>query len=235
MRCSCRRIAGRARTGATGFSRRSTPSSWPASTRTKVAGKPSTCRASPTRICPRSGRLRLTRGILEALLPHQPRLLIQTRGPLVVRDRDLLQRFQAVRVNVSVPTDDETVRQAFEPKAPPLEQRWQALATLRAAGIPVAICVTPLLPLGDVPAFAARLLAFGPRCWSCRISTTAAAALAPTRDRAARQLLAERGWSPEAYQQLLELLRRRTVFEGESGFFPPGRFPLQPQAASGIS
>jgi len=40
------------------------------------------------------------------------------------------------------------VRQAFEPKAPPLEQRWRALEELRAAGIPVGICVTPLLPRG---------------------------------------------------------------------------------------
>src|SRR2546421_9498089 len=31
----------------------------------------------------------LTRAILEELVPHQPRLLVQTRGPLVVRDVDL--------------------------------------------------------------------------------------------------------------------------------------------------
>ena len=42
--------------------------------------------------------LRLTRGILEALLPHQPRLLVQTRGPLVTRDLDLLRQFRSVRV-----------------------------------------------------------------------------------------------------------------------------------------
>ena len=47
----------------------------------------------------------LTRGILEAVLPHQPRLVVQTRGPLVVRDIDLLNQLSAVRVNVSLPTD----------------------------------------------------------------------------------------------------------------------------------
>src|SRR5947199_1699612 len=52
----------------------------------------------------------LTRGILEALLPHEPRLGIQTRGPLVVRDIDLLRQFAAVRVNLSIPTDSEAVR-----------------------------------------------------------------------------------------------------------------------------
>src|SRR5262249_25477263 len=36
--------------------------------------------------------LQLTRGILETLIRHQPRLLVQTRGPLVTRDLDLLRQ-----------------------------------------------------------------------------------------------------------------------------------------------
>src|SRR5262249_20493696 len=60
--------------------------------------------------------LMLTRGILEAMVPHQPRLVVQTRGPLVVRDIDLLKQFRSLRVNVSIPTDSERVRQQFEPK-----------------------------------------------------------------------------------------------------------------------
>src|SRR5947208_6629065 len=71
---------------------------------------------------PAERTLGLTRGILEVLVPHQPRLLIQTRGPLVVRDLDLLTRFQSVRINLSIPTDSEDVRRVFEPKAPPLER-----------------------------------------------------------------------------------------------------------------
>src|ERR1700704_5683506 len=64
--------------------------------------------------------LRLTRGILQALLPHPPRLLVQPRGPMVPRDIDLLRRFERVRVNMSIPTDSERVWKAFEPKSPPL-------------------------------------------------------------------------------------------------------------------
>src|SRR5438309_2371524 len=111
---------------------------------------------------PAERSLGLTRGILEALLPHQPRLVVQTRGPLVARDADLLRQFAAVRVNVSVPTDCEDVRRAFEPKAPPLEARWTALERLRTAGVPVGVCLTPLLPLADLEAFARRLAAFRP-------------------------------------------------------------------------
>src|SRR4051794_21871181 len=111
---------------------------------------------------PAERSLRLTRGILEALVAYQPRVLIQTRGPLVVRDLDVLRQFRAVRVNISIPTDSETVRRAVEPKAPPLEQRWEALARVRAAGVPIGVCVTPLLPLEDEDAFVERLVAFRP-------------------------------------------------------------------------
>src|SRR5205823_14837701 len=111
---------------------------------------------------PAERSLCLTRGILEELVPFQPRLLIQTRGPLVVRDADVLRRFRSVRVNLSIPTDSEAVRQAFEPKAPPLERRWQALEMLRAEGLPVGVCVTPTLPLEDAAAFVRRVAAFRP-------------------------------------------------------------------------
>jgi hypothetical protein len=41
---------------------------------------------------------------------------------------------------------------------------------------------------------------------------------------AARRLLGERGWSLEDYQGCVQAMRkRRRVYEGEEGFFPPGR------------
>src|SRR5262249_61406642 len=90
--------------------------------------------------------LRLTRGILESLLPYQPRILIQTRGPLLVRDLDVIRQFVSARVNMSIPTDSEAVRVVFEPKAPPLEKRWQALAQIKAAGSSGGIRFTPIRP-----------------------------------------------------------------------------------------
>ena len=80
---------------------------------------------------PAERSLFLTRGILEALLPYQPRLVVQTRSPLVLRDIDLLQQFRRVRVNLSIPTDSDEVWRAFEPKSPPLARRWQAAEELR--------------------------------------------------------------------------------------------------------
>src|SRR5437588_1930091 len=123
----------------------------------KVAGQAVYLSSVTDPYLPAERSLQLTRGILEALLPHQPRLLVQTRGPLVVRDLDLLRQFRAVRVNVSIPTDSEEVRRAFEPKATPLEKRWEAVAAVRAAGVPVGVCVTPMLPLENPAAFVGRL------------------------------------------------------------------------------
>src|SRR5438552_12421231 len=94
----------------------------------KVAGQALYLSSVTDPYLPAERSLFLTRGILEALVPHQPRLLVQTRGPLVVRDIDVLSRFDHVRVNLSIPTDSETVRGAFEPQAPPLERRWAAAA-----------------------------------------------------------------------------------------------------------
>src|SRR5207245_739664 len=108
----------------------------------KVAGQAVYLSSVTDPYLPAERSLELTRGILEILSTHQPRLLVQTRGPLVARDLDLLRQFRAVRVNMSIPTDSEQVRQAFEPKAPPLAKRWQALADIRAAGVPAGICVT---------------------------------------------------------------------------------------------
>jgi DNA repair photolyase len=167
-------------------------------------------------------RLGLTRGILEALVPHQPRLLVQTRGPLVVRDIDVLKQFRLVRVNMSIPTDSEAVRRAFEPKAPPLEKRWEALAQVKASGLPVGVCVTPMLPLEAPEAFAARLAAFAPDVLVTQHFHDSGGGFSADTGEEARRILAERGWTEDDYNSCLERLRRTLdVYEGEAGFFPP--------------
>lgn len=172
---------------------------------------------------PAERSLFLTRGILEALVPHQPRLLMQTRGPLVVRDIDVLQNFDKVRINVSIPTDSETIRQVFEPKAPPLERRWQAAEELRAAGLAVGLCLTPLLPLADPATFAERVLAFRPDVLVIQDFHDAGGRFGADTADEARRLLAESGWSEADYRAFSEQLGKHgtRVYEGEAGFFPP--------------
>jgi DNA repair photolyase len=176
---------------------------------------------------PAERSLMLMRGILEVLVPHQPRLVVQTRGPLVMRDIDVLQQFRSLRVNISLPTDSEAVRQAFEPKAPPLERRWEALQELKAAGLTVGVCVTPMLPLEDPEAFAERLAEFAPAVLVTQDFHDADGGFGADTADAARHLLRQRQWTPADYRRSVELMRRRMpVYEAEQGFFPPPKTPL---------
>ena len=188
----------------------------------KVAGQALYLSSVTDPYLPAERSLELTRGILEVLLPHQPRLLVQTRGPLVVRDLDLLGQFRSVRVNMSIPTDSEAVRQAFEPKAPPLERRWEAIARVKAAGVPVGICVTPMLPLEDPEAFVERLVRFAPDVLVTQHFHDSGGGFGADTGAAARRLLVERRWTEDDYHGVVALLRRRTTaYEAEAGFFPP--------------
>jgi DNA repair photolyase len=188
----------------------------------KVAGQAVYMSSVTDPYLPAERGLQLTRGILQELLPHQPRLLIQTRGPLVVRDLDLLRQFCSIQVNMSIPTDSEEVRQAFEPKAPPLERRWQAIDQVRAAGVAVGICVTPMLPLADPPAFVRRLTQFQPDVLVVQDFHDSGGGFGADTGVEARRLLADGRWTAADYRRVFEQLRQiGQVYEGEKGFFPP--------------
>jgi DNA repair photolyase len=188
----------------------------------KVAGQALYLSSVTDPYVPVERSLCLTRGILEALVEHQPRLLVQTRGPLVIRDIDVLKQFHSVRVNMSIPTDSEEVRQVFEPKAPPLERRWQALAEVKAAGIPVGICVTPMLPLADPEAFVRRLVEFAPDVLVTQDFHDSHGAFGADTGEEAWQRRQQFAWSAVDYRRCRDLLRQHlTVHEAEAGFFPP--------------
>jgi len=105
---------------------------------------------------PAEGRYRLTRGCLEVLARARTPLSLITRGPMVVRDVDVLQeasRRAAVDVNFSIPTLDEEIWRKTEPGTAPPRQRLRALRTLVDAGIKAGVGMAPLLPgLSDRPA-----------------------------------------------------------------------------------
>lgn len=104
---------------------------------------------------PAEGWYRLTRACLVALGDARTPLSLITRGPLVVRDVDVLQaaaRRAAVDVNFSIPTLDETVWRRTEPGTAPPRQRLRALRALVDAGIRAGVGLAPILPgLSDRP------------------------------------------------------------------------------------
>ncbi|MFC5467210.1 radical SAM protein [Cohnella suwonensis] len=105
----------------------------------------------------------VTRALLGEMAEEPPTfVLLQTRSPLVARDIDALSRLgDRVRVSMTVETDEEEVRRAFSPSAPPLAAKWRALRQLREAGIDTQIAVSPILP--HSPTFAEKLAAAASR------------------------------------------------------------------------
>ena len=104
---------------------------------------------------PAEGRYRLTRGCIEALGSAATPFSIITRGPLIVRDADVLAeaaRRAKVSVTFSVPTLDDEVWRKTEPGTAHPRQRLRALKTLVDAGVQASVGMAPLLPgISDRP------------------------------------------------------------------------------------
>jgi len=148
------------------------------------------------------------------------RVLLHTRSPLVLGDLELLRAFGGrLSVGFSIPTDDDTVRQAVEPKAPPIPSRWAAVERLARAGVAVTVAATPLMAMQDPAVFARRALASG-ACGAW------AGGLRLLRGDPFRDLLARNGWlhilDPDYLQEVRAALQ---------GAFPPGAAPARRRAA----
>ena len=104
---------------------------------------------------PAEGRYRLTRACLIALAQFRTPASLITRGPMVIRDIDVLQtlaRSAGAQVNFSVPTLDRDVWRRTEPGTAPPHQRLRALKALVNAGIEAGVGVAPILPgISDRP------------------------------------------------------------------------------------
>lgn len=116
---------------------------------------------------PLEASYRLTRRCLEVCLDAANPVGMVTKSALVRRDADLLaalHRVAGVRVYVSAAFLDPEVARALEPGAPSLERRFDAMAHLSAAGVPVGLALAPIVPGlndRDVPALLARARAAG--------------------------------------------------------------------------
>jgi DNA repair photolyase len=111
---------------------------------------------------PAEGRYRLTRACIRAFAAARNPFSIVTRGPLIVRDVDVLQeaaRRADVHVSFSIPTLDLDVWRRTEPGTAPPRQRLRALRTLVEAGVDAGVGMAPILPgLSDAPAQLAEVV-----------------------------------------------------------------------------
>src|SRR5579864_811209 len=93
---------------------------------------------------------RLMPSILDELLDQPPKIfVVQTRGPLILRDLDQLiklSRCTSLRVSFSVTTNRENVRKLYEPHCATIDQRLDTVRRLQDAGIRTYATLAPLLP-----------------------------------------------------------------------------------------
>jgi len=90
----------------------------------------------------------LTRRCLAILAEARFPVNIQTKMTLVLRDLDVIERFDEIEVGMTLTTDDERIAGMFEPGASPVGERIAALEKIHSRGIRTFAFVGPLLPGG---------------------------------------------------------------------------------------
>jgi len=98
---------------------------------------------------PLEKKYKLTGRCLEILIENCWPVTVQTKSPLVLRDLDILKRSADAEVGFTITTGDENVRRIFEPGAPPIAKRIEALGMLHREGIKTFAMIAPLLPKAE--------------------------------------------------------------------------------------
>lgn len=109
----------------------------------------------------------VTRALLEEMVEHPPDVLqLQTRGPLITRDIDVLVKLKeqcTVLVSMTIETDREDMKRIFAPSAPGIRMRLKALKEVHDAGITTQASISPVLPF--TPEFPKALQGIVDRIW----------------------------------------------------------------------
>ncbi|MDR0498430.1 MAG: radical SAM protein [Holophagales bacterium] len=139
---------------------------------------------------PLEKEFRLSRRCLKVMLEcSSAKLVIHTRSSLILQDIDLLKEFGSrLRVGISIPTDDDMVRQIIEPHASAIPIRWTMAERLSAAGIHVNISVTPMFPMQNTAAFVRR-------CANCGAKGSWAGHIRLIKSDPFRAVLEKYGWT----------------------------------------
>jgi DNA repair photolyase len=98
---------------------------------------------------PIEGTYKLSRGVLEALRDAASPVGIVTKGPMIVRDKDVLldlSKRTTCRVHISIPTVDEEAWEKLEPGVAHPGQRLRAVRELVDAGIDCGVLMAPIVP-----------------------------------------------------------------------------------------
>ena len=159
---------------------------------------------------PAEGRYRLTRACLEELAAASNPFSLITRGPMIVRDVDVLTeaaRRADVAVTFSIPTLDEEVWRKTEPSTAHPRQRLRALSRLVDAGVRASVGMAPILPgISDRPEQLAQVVRAARAAGACGIWSNVLFLRPGTREHFLEQLA--RDW-PEELERYERLYGRR--------------------------
>lgn len=99
---------------------------------------------------PVEARYRLTRECLQILSQHNFPVFIQTKSDLVVRDLDIIKDISDLEMGFSLATDDDHTAALFEPGAPAITRRLNALEKIKIHNIKTFVFIGPILPQNPV-------------------------------------------------------------------------------------
>jgi DNA repair photolyase len=103
---------------------------------------------------PAERRLGITRAVIEVLAQTNHAFSLITKSALVERDLDLIApmaRQRLAAAYVSITTLDPALARIMEPRAASPERRLRTIAALAAAGVPVGVSVSPVIPFLNEP------------------------------------------------------------------------------------
>lgn len=95
---------------------------------------------------PLEAKYKLTRRLLEALVDDQPKIEILTKSRLVLRDIDILKKFDDATVGVSIATLNEAYSRQVEPLAALPRLRIDTVKKCKEAGLRTYIFLSPIFP-----------------------------------------------------------------------------------------
>ncbi|HOK22550.1 MAG TPA: radical SAM protein [Candidatus Hydrothermia bacterium] len=95
---------------------------------------------------PLEEKYQIIKSCLEILSQYDWPVVIQTKSPIVLRDLPIFKRFSHIDVGFSIGTGSESIRELFEPNAPPISSRIEALRMLHSNDVRTYVMVAPALP-----------------------------------------------------------------------------------------
>lgn len=113
----------------------------------KASGKSVVFSTATDAYQPLEAKFGVTRACLELLAKVDCRVEILTKSALVVRDVDLITKFDESTVGFSMSYHDERLRAAFEDDSAPIRARVDALRMFKQKGVATWIFMSPILPL----------------------------------------------------------------------------------------